>query len=417
MTRTERTYYLVFGLYSVSWSLLGPMYALFLLSRGLDLFEINVVLATYLITAFVFEVPTGAIADLAGRKLSFLLSCVVRMGAFWLYAYAHDFRDCVIAEFIDAVGSTLASGALDAWAIDGMRAEGVRRPADRFFARAQMISRTLMIVSGLVSGYVAEIDLKLPWLIAAGGFALTAVVAAGLMEDRHPSSIEPVRWLDMHRSVGRNVWAGLEVVARTPVLLVLCLLTLATAFAVMPVHMFWQPRLQALTGQGTWLMGWVWALLNVASVTGSALIPRMLGQFSRARVLAAAAVWRGAMLALAGAATGASPAITGLLLQEMGFGVSEPMLQAWMNDHIGAERRATVLSVRAMCFTLGGGTGLVCLGLIARGFGIPPAWLISASIVVLTAPGLLLLGRMAQQVPLPLPAEPVPARLAPPALS
>ena len=55
MTRTERTYYLVFGLYNVSWSFLGPMYALFLLSRGLDLFQINLVLAVYLITAFVFE--------------------------------------------------------------------------------------------------------------------------------------------------------------------------------------------------------------------------------------------------------------------------------------------------------------------------------------------------------------------------
>src|SRR5512139_2653390 len=98
MTRTERTYYVVFSLYTVSAWFLAPMYSLFLLSRGLDLFQINVVLATYLISVFLFEVPTGAVADLAGRKVSFLLSCAVRMVAFTLYAFAGNFAQCVTAE-------------------------------------------------------------------------------------------------------------------------------------------------------------------------------------------------------------------------------------------------------------------------------------------------------------------------------
>lgn len=149
MTRTERTYYLVFALYNFSWSFIGPMYALFLLDRGLDLFQMSAVPAVYWIVSFVFEVPTGAFADLAGRKTAFLLSCVIRMVAFALYAYAGGFRDFVVAEFIDALGSTLANGALDAWAVDGMQGEGDARPADRFFARAQMVARTAIIAGGV----------------------------------------------------------------------------------------------------------------------------------------------------------------------------------------------------------------------------------------------------------------------------
>ena len=53
-------------------------YPMFLLSRGLDLFQINVILAIFLISTFVFEVPTGAVADVYGRKISFLLSCAIR---------------------------------------------------------------------------------------------------------------------------------------------------------------------------------------------------------------------------------------------------------------------------------------------------------------------------------------------------
>src|ERR1051326_3637580 len=110
MTRTEHTYYVVFGLYSLWAWLLAPVYPLFLASRGLDALEINLVLATYLIIIFFFEVPTGAAADLVGRKGSFVLSCALRAVAFALYAVADGFRDCVIAEAIDGFGTTLAGG-------------------------------------------------------------------------------------------------------------------------------------------------------------------------------------------------------------------------------------------------------------------------------------------------------------------
>ena len=398
MTRTERSYYLLFGFYCVGWSVTGPMYALFLLSRGLDLLEINLVLATYLITAFLFEVPTGAIADLAGRRLSFLLSCGLRALAFALYAFAHGFADCLVAEFIDAIGTTLASGALDAWAIDGMRAEGNTRASDRFFARAQMLARALMILGGLAGGYVAQWRMEMTWFVGTAVFTSTAVAAALLMrETASGAARERPRWADMHRSIFVTVHEALAIVRGHPVLLLLCLVTLTASFGIMPIHMLWQPRVQALTGEGVWFMGWVWALLSVASIIGSAVMPRLLGRFGRTAVLAAASLWRGAMLVVAGMATSVYPALAGLMLQEMGFGLSEPLLQAWMNEHIVAERRATVLSVRAMSFTLGGGTGLVCIGLIARDVGVHAAWLTSALVVGATAFGFVMLARVGRR--------------------
>src|SRR5262245_30118550 len=131
MTRTERTYYVVFAGYTLAAYSIAPVYPLFLLSRGLDLFQINVVFAVYLVTVFLFEVPTGAVADRMGRKQSFLLSCLLRGVAYGLYARAESFADCLAAEIIDAIGTTLASGALEAWAVDGARADGDRRPPDR----------------------------------------------------------------------------------------------------------------------------------------------------------------------------------------------------------------------------------------------------------------------------------------------
>jgi MFS family permease len=392
MTRTERTYYLVYGLYNVAWSFLGPVYALFLLSRGLDLFQISLVLATFLVTSFLFEVPTGVVADVFGRKVSVLASCVVRAVAFALYAISDTFAAFLFAEFVDAVGMTLATGALDAWAVDGMRAEGDRRSADRFFARAQMLARALMILSGLLGGYAASYDLRLPWIVGSLGFAATGVIAAVSMRE----TVRPAAAVSARRTLRQTLATGIETVRGQPVAQLLCLLTLATGFAVMPVYQLWQPRMKDLSG-GIWVMGWIWVFLNLSGVIGSAVIPRLLRRFSRQHVLAAAAFWRAASVAVAALAVGFFPAVTGLLLQEMGFGLSDPLLQAWMNEQVDDEQRATVLSIRSMAFTFGGSAGLVVLGLVALGFGIPVAWLCSAAVIGLTLPGYLLLGRSAQR--------------------
>jgi len=391
MTRTERTYYLVFGSYTFAAFFIAPVYPLFLLSRSLDLFQMNAVLATYLVTSFVFEVPTGAFADRVGRKRSFLLGCVVRMTAYVLYVRVRCFSDCVQTEFLDAVGTTLVSGALDAWAVDGVREEGDARPPDRLLARAQVLSRAMIIVGGVACGYLAEWGFALTWFAAAAGFGVSAVLGALLMREtarRHEAGSPP--------SLGRAVLGGLRVVRGSPVLRLLCVLSLAGAFAGFPLHMLWQPRVQALTGLGPRVNGWVLALLGLASLVGSALLPRLLDRLDRHVVLSAAAAWRAVTLGMAAAATTVSPALAGLVLQEVGSGLSEPVMLAWVNEHVAAERRATVLSVRSAFFTLGGATGLVTIGLVARGAGIPAAWAASAAVFALTLPAFLVLGRVAR---------------------
>jgi len=392
MTRTERIYYLIFGLYCSSWSFLTPVYTLFLLDRGLDLFQVNVVFAVYLITAFLFEVPTGAVADVIGRKASFLLSCVLRSGAFALYWFADGFVDFLFAELVDAIGTTLATGALDAWAVDRLREEGHEGTTERLFRRAFLTCRPLMVTAGVIGGYVADGDMGAPWLLGTGGFAVTGLLGFLLM---HESRRPPARPHGLVAAWIKTTREGFVIVRRSPQLGILCIVTAATSFAVMPAWHYWPVRLAELSGSGTWLMGWVWAMINVASMSATAIMPRLIGRYRREHILLVAWVLRGGMLMMAAYASTFAPALAGIVVMDAVFGLSEPTLQAWTNEHVSSEHRATVMSVRSMSFTLGGGIGLIFLGLLARESGIPAAWGVSAALLILMAPIFLWLGRPA----------------------
>jgi len=243
-----------------------------------------------------------------------------------------------------------------------------------------------------VGGYVAAANIAWPWLVGGGFFTMAAATGATLMREPLGASASGSE----RRSLFGTAAAGLQAVRREPVLLWLCVITLTASFGVIPVHQTWQPRMKALSGEGLWLMGWIWALVNVAAVTGSAAIPRLLGRFAREHMLIVATLWRSVTIAGAALATSFHPALIGLLLFELGFGVGEPLVQAWMNEHIGSEQRATVLSVRSMSFTLGGGIGLLCLGLIARDVSIAAAWGCASAMLLLSAGGYVILGRVAR---------------------
>ena len=408
MTRTERTYYVISCLYRLSWSALGPTYALFLLGRGLDILQVNLVLAVYLITTCLFEVPTGAVADVFGRKVSFILSCIVRALAFGLYFFSDSFAQFLVAEFIDAVGTTLATGAFDAWAVDGIRADGDERPVDRIFARANMYAQTCAIIGGFTAAQLAERDIALPWLIGTAGFLVCAATGAVLMrEQRAPKGMTGVRRSPATLSLVATVRDGLAAVRGDPVMRALCLLSMLAAFATMPAFQMWQPRLQRLAGEGPWLLGWVWVLLNLALIGGSAAIPRLIGRWGRPRAMAIAFAWKAVMLGAAALATSFVPALIGFILQEIGFGFTEPVKQAWMNENASAEHRATILSLRSMAFTLGGAAGLVCLGWLASRTSIANAWLVSAILYGFAAAAYLALGRISLRYQRPVLDQPL----------
>jgi MFS family permease len=206
-------------------------------------------------------------------------------------------------------------------------------------------------------------------------------------------------WRLAHRSIAETIRSAFQLARGTAVVRLLCLITIVTAFGVMPVHFLWPARLESLLDSHTfWLFGWIWALVNLTAVAGSALSARLHRSVAREAVLCASCVGRAAGIAVAALASDFAVVLCGLLFMELAFAVSHPAYQAWLNEHIAAELRATVLSVANMSFTIGGAMGLLTLGWVARSAGIPVAWTMCALVLVAVAPAFLVIGRIARPV-------------------
>jgi MFS family permease len=139
----------------------------------------------------------------------------------------------------------------------------------------------------------------------------------------------------------------------------------------------------------------MWAVLSLAAALGSTLTTRFLGITSRENLLFVSQLFRALAIALAAWATGFYAALAGIVLAEFAFAVGSPAVEGWINEHIESERRATVLSVWSMSFTIGGALGCLALGMVAKLTSIAIAWGVAAAIFALAAPGYLRLRKLA----------------------
>src|SRR5262249_10882178 len=147
--------------------------------------ETNSVLATYFLVTFLTDVPTGAFADALSRRTAFMLGCALRTFSFALYFFAHQYLLFLVAESIDAIGTTFGNGAIDAWAVDALDAAGFTGLKDRIFSRTSQLTTTGWLLSAMVGSYVASYNLAWPWILGSAGYLMSLIVASALMRGGH----------------------------------------------------------------------------------------------------------------------------------------------------------------------------------------------------------------------------------------
>jgi MFS family permease len=387
----QRVYLLLVLLHTLAASLIWGVNTLFLLDAGLSNTEAFAANAFFTAGMVLFEVPTGVVADMRGRRLSYLLGTLTlaistviylllwRVNApFWAWAVTSLFL---------GLGFTFFSGAVQAWLVDALTASGYHGKLDSVFAKGQIVEGAAMLTGSVIGGFIAQrYNLGVPYIVRAAVLALSFTCALLLMRD---VGFTPKPGKHPVREIRRVLHASIQYGLGNPPVRWVMLSGLFTGAVLIYAFYAMQPYLLELYGNTAayGVAGLAAAIVAGAQILGGLLVPHLGRVFQRRTTVLLCSTIASAIVLLG---IGLFPRfwIVILLLVVWGlmFAATTPVHQAFVNGLIPSEQRATVLSFDNLLASTGGVVSQPLLGRAADVWGYPASYLCCGAIQALGIP-------------------------------
>jgi len=395
MKETVRHYFLLRAVSQFGISFISAFYVTFLITKGLNLFQVNMVNFFFFTTLFICEIPTGAFADVFGRKLSYVISCALFSIGMVMYGLADSFWGFVLAEIIAAVGATFASGAFKAWLIDRLRHQGFKGSMGKIFAQEQQVNGVMGITAPILGAFLADRSLSLPWFVGGAFMAIASVLAMIYMREEDEFVRQKFSFSKGVKSMGETIKVSAHYGANNHAVRFILVASVAQFFAVQAANMQWQPFFGQFLPNKT-SFGFLFAGMAIAMMIGSAIAPRFLRKIKdEKKAISLTQAGIGAGICLTVAFHKLAPALTIFLVHEIARGMFVPLKDVYLNDNIPSKERATLISFDSISHHIGGMIGLLVSGVLAQYMSLPTAWVVSGLVLVITTLILLKNGRKA----------------------
>lgn len=123
----------------------------------ISLLEIMFLQSWCMLWVFLSEVPTGAIADKFGRKLSIQLGIVAQIIGFSIYVLFPNFIVYLFAEMILGISISLMSGADEAFIYDTLKNYNKEHEAKKIFGRTESFMFLGIMTAAPIGSYISGI--------------------------------------------------------------------------------------------------------------------------------------------------------------------------------------------------------------------------------------------------------------------
>jgi len=137
------------------------------------------------VSYFVFQLPTGALADLVSRRLCTLAGLFVIGLALIMEGSSAAFANLIAAQAVLGLGAALNSGAQEAWVADELSAQLGDDGVTGVYLLATQYGLIATVVGSLLSGVIALAGLNLPLLTGGSLICLLAAGAAIVMPENN----------------------------------------------------------------------------------------------------------------------------------------------------------------------------------------------------------------------------------------
>ncbi len=131
-----------------------PFLYLFFLSNGLSYFQIGILISIREIFINVFEIPTGVIADLTGRRRSMFLAFISYMISFTIFYLGNTYLLFVSSMILFSLGETFRSGTHKSMIMEYLDREDQENKRVEYYGKTRAASRIGSALSAVLAGAI-----------------------------------------------------------------------------------------------------------------------------------------------------------------------------------------------------------------------------------------------------------------------
>ena len=149
-----------------NFDLSSAIWVLYLAYKGLPLWQIGILEGIFHCTSLITEVPTGAIADLIGRKKIIMIGRLSSAFSSMLMLFSNSFWGFAIAFIFSAWGYNFNSGSEEALVYDSLKLLGKENEYININARLNVIIEVSQGISTFIGGILSEYSYSFCYLTA-----------------------------------------------------------------------------------------------------------------------------------------------------------------------------------------------------------------------------------------------------------
>lgn len=326
----------------------STIWVLYLAYHGLSLAQIGLVEGIYHATGIVCEIPSGAVADLLGRKRSMLLSKLCIMVSCLIMLFARSFWSFALSFVIQALGNNFNSGSEEALVYDSMKYLGREHEYIRVNGQLNFLIEVAQGIATVMGGILAERSFYWCYgacLVIAG---LTVLPVAGMTEppytDGHREQTGIGAMFAVHFRTSFGVLKSDRRIRKV-------IAYYSVVFAMETMFFFYSQQYYSELGYNKVQISLIMLIHGILACAGAVLSEKAFKWAGKKLGYVAAVVIALCMLCYS---------LKNIILSVAVFAVTGfcnsllyPVQSAQLNSLIPSEQRATLISVSSMSFSIG----------------------------------------------------------------
>lgn len=321
----------------------SAIWVLYLAHKGMSLIEIGLLESIHHITSLVCEIPTGALADIMGRKNTIIIGRVMSAIGAILMLFCNSFLGFAIAFVISAMSYNLNSGSEEALVYDSLKVIGEEEKYLKINGNLNFIIEVAQGIAVLVGGILSDYSFVYSYVLSS----IISICALGISFGfKEPEIHEEVK--ERVTIVGH--FKSCFEVMRDNKKIIIIMMFFELIFMTGTTTHFYSQQYFSEMGYSRSLIAIIYVVASIGCAIGAKLAYKVEKLLKKA-ILYIVPMVGGVWLIVLSSSKGIVSVI-GFIMFSMSINILYPVSSNYINKLIPSAQRATLISVQSICFSI-----------------------------------------------------------------